>query len=179
MKRSIIIGVGLPKTGTTSLKKALLTLGFNKGGANKYDNPDAEVFVGDYNCLPTTRYRQLDMRFPDAKFILTLRDSPETWYDSVSHWAARHKDNKGIVKQRKSMYGFEFPVKKPFIDQYKEHARGVYDYFNDRYHAKLKEKLLIVCWEDGDGWEELCEFLNKPVPDKKFPKANANEKKNK
>lgn len=34
-----------------------------------------------------------------------------------------------------------------------------------------KERLLE--WYVEDGWEPLCEFLGKPVPDMKFPRANA------
>lgn len=34
-----------------------------------------------------------------------------------------------------------------------------------------KERLLE--WYIDDGWEPLCEFLGKPVPDVEFPHANA------
>jgi len=29
--------------------------------------------------------------------------------------------------------------------------------------------LLVVCWENGDGWDKLCSFLNKRKPDEPFP----------
>jgi hypothetical protein len=29
-----------------------------------------------------------------------------------------------------------------------------------------------VCWENGDGWKELANFLEKPVPDQPFPHIN-------
>jgi hypothetical protein len=28
---------------------------------------------------------------------------------------------------------------------------------------------------DGEGWEKLCSFLNKPIPDVPFPKENITE----
>lgn len=34
-----------------------------------------------------------------------------------------------------------------------------------------KERLLE--WSVEDGWEPLCEFLGKPVPDEPFPHVNA------
>lgn len=34
-----------------------------------------------------------------------------------------------------------------------------------------KERLLE--WNIGDGWEPLCKFLGKPIPDVEFPHANA------
>ncbi|KAJ5088920.1 hypothetical protein N7456_012536 [Penicillium angulare] len=34
-----------------------------------------------------------------------------------------------------------------------------------------KEKLLE--WSVEDGWEPLCKFLDKPIPDEAFPQTNA------
>ena len=34
------------------------------------------------------------------------------------------------------------------------------------------EDLLIVDWEKGQGWKELCSFLNKSVPNVSFPHDN-------
>jgi hypothetical protein len=34
-----------------------------------------------------------------------------------------------------------------------------------------KERLLE--WYVGDGWQPLCEFLDKPVPEVEFPHVNA------
>jgi hypothetical protein len=47
------------------------------------------------------------------------------------------------------------------------HTERVKEYFNDR-----PDDLLIVDWEDGDGWDELCEFLGSEIPDREFPHAN-------
>lgn len=33
-----------------------------------------------------------------------------------------------------------------------------------------KERLLVM--QLGDGWEPLCRFLGKPIPDEPFPRAN-------
>lgn len=37
-----------------------------------------------------------------------------------------------------------------------------------------KERLLE--WYIGDGWEPLCKFLDKPIPDVEFPHANTTGK---
>lgn len=34
----------------------------------------------------------------------------------------------------------------------------------------------LLEWEVGDGWEPLCKFLGKPVPDVPFPHANTQNK---
>lgn len=166
-----VMCIGLPKTGTTSLKSALTILGYNVGPIK---DEECNAHVGDAMCLPTHRYIKLHEDYPDAKFILTLRSDPNTWYESVKRWADKKKDNKGILKQRKSMYGFEMPVRKPFIEQYVYHAQSVHNFFFFRY-PDLSRKLLIVCWEDGDGWEEICSFLDKPIPDIPFPHKNKNK----
>lgn len=31
-----------------------------------------------------------------------------------------------------------------------------------------------IC-DEGDGWEKLCKFLNKPIPDMEFPHENKNK----
>ena len=176
--RPMVVGIGLPKTGTTSLRSALGILGYDIGNVKELDNPYKDAFVGDSLLLPTTRYREIDIMYPNAMFILTLRKTPEIWYNSVDRWAnlPNKKDHAGLRKQRKSMYGYEMPEKDPFIFYYKNHCEEVMDHFEYKYGAKAKEKLLIVCWETGDGWEEVCEFLTRPVPDRPFPMKNRNKK---
>ena len=170
-----IFGIGLPKTGSSSLKHALWELGFKKGGVYLMDDPDAEVFVGDYNCLPMGKYKSLDEKYPDARFILTARQTPETWYTSVERWAEKYKDHEGLRKQRKSMYGYEMPVREPFIRMYEDHLDNVWDYFANKYPEDWETKLLQVSWDSGDGWLTLCQFLGAPVPEKDFPHKNINK----
>ena len=35
------------------------------------------------------------------------------------------------------------------------------------------DKLLV--YQPGDGWEPLCEFLGKPMPDEEYPRVNSTE----
>ena len=100
-----IIGAGTPRTGTTTLKKCLETLGYSKTYHMKellvkphnlhywttlketgttdweglYDGYEATV---DFPCYPW--YKQHMERYPDAKVILTVRDF-DSWYKSVSN----------------------------------------------------------------------------------------------
>lgn len=99
-----IIGVGVGRTGTLSLKAALERLGYGPcfHGRHVLDHPDRlplwqaaaagrpvdwhEVFAGYRSTVdwPGASYwRDLVRTFPDAKVILSVRD-PERWYDSVS-----------------------------------------------------------------------------------------------
>jgi len=49
--------------------------------------------------------------------------------------------------------------------RYERHNREVLDYFGER----IDRDLLVVCWENGDGWTQLSKFLNKRYPDEPFP----------
>lgn len=94
-----IFCIGRNKTGTTSFKDAFQELGYIVGNQRKAEyllhdykkgNFDkiiqycktAQVFQ-DFPFSYWETYKHLDKAFPDAKFILTVRDSPEQWYDSA------------------------------------------------------------------------------------------------
>jgi Sulfotransferase domain len=98
-----VIGVGVGRTGTLSLKAALERLGFGPcfHMRNVLDHPERlplweaaaagsavdwdAVFAGYKSSVDwpgAAFWRQLTDRYPDAKVILTVRD-PERWYDSV------------------------------------------------------------------------------------------------
>lgn len=56
---------------------------------------------------------------------------------------------------------------KEHIQFYENHNKSAREYFKDR-----PQDLLEVCWEAGDGWRELAEFLNRESPKIPFPHAN-------
>lgn len=99
-----IIGAGLPRTGTSSLKSALERLGFgptyhmfelmqHPEHADRWrpvlsgETPDWDhVFAGYDSAVdfPASIYwRELAEAFPEAKVILTVRD-PRRWHASIS-----------------------------------------------------------------------------------------------
>ncbi|HKK76320.1 MAG TPA: sulfotransferase [Saprospiraceae bacterium] len=99
-----VIGAGLPRTGTASLKSALEILGYNECQHMEtlFNNPHlvdywVELFktgTTDFDALfdgfkSTTDfpgallYKELLGKYPDAKVILGVRD-PEEWYESAS-----------------------------------------------------------------------------------------------
>ncbi len=112
--------------------------------------------VGEYDSFEDWPwpliYKGIDEAFPEAKFILTTRQCPDVWFASLCRHAERH----GPTIFRKLIYGFEMPH---------SHKREHIHYCNP-------SKLLEVCWENGDGWEELSNFLALPSPDIPFPHTN-------
>jgi hypothetical protein len=98
-----VIGAGMPRTGTLSLKIALEQLGFGPCHhmTELFTHPhlvplweqafdgtlgDFEEIFKDYNATTdqpaAPLWDKLAARYPDAKIVLTLRD-PEKWYASM------------------------------------------------------------------------------------------------
>jgi len=115
-------------------------------------------------------YRELDQRFPNSKFILTLRKDTATYVASLKgHHKREGIRELGFVKPHywDEVFGVE-PAQWDYqksAQRYERHNQAVREYFGDR----INRDLLVVCWEKGDGWAQLCKFLNKRSPDESFP----------
>ena len=46
--------------------------------------------------------------------------------------------------------------------------------WNDRVKREVPADRLLV-WDPRDGWEPLCRFLGKPVPDTPYPRTNSKD----
>lgn len=174
---SKIFGLGFHKTGSTTLESALIVLGYDCVGKHDHlfdsiANNDWESIDTDVNKHDAFRdmpwplfYKELDERYPGSKFILTVRDVGSWSKSCVNHY-------KDIGNETfKEIYGDgkHFPLgnKDHWIRVYEEHNQAVRDYFDGR-----EGDFLEVNWEDGDGWHELCDFLDQEVPRRQFPHAN-------
>mgnify|MGYP006424330067 CR=1 FL=1 len=171
-----VFGIGLNKTGTTTLDACLGTLGYDVKGCDleltrcAVQGSLAPIFrVADrydgFQDWPWPLvYQELDARYPSSKFILTTRSDSETWFQSLKE----HADRKGPTEYRKLVYRHEMPhqKKKHHIEIYERHNQNVRDHFHGR-----EDDLLEVCWEEESGWKELCEFLGHEIPDRSFPHA--------
>lgn len=175
--RSKVVGVGLGKTGTTTLGAALKALGYRHKThdaalfdqlhrGNKRACIEASGLYESFEDYPwNILYRDFDRIYPGSRFILTLRADPETWFRSLcAHW-----DRTGDSIAKRHAYGYLRPHlhRDHHIALYQRHAAEVQDWFADR-----PGQLLVACWEHGDGWTELCDFLGKPAPERAFPHAN-------
>ncbi|MEM8680339.1 MAG: sulfotransferase, partial [Planctomycetota bacterium] len=111
-------------------------------------------------------YREIDSWFPDAKFILTLRDSDERWYRSLCKMAVRMGPLNDFERH---IYGYTMPQgrKSQHLEFYHRHNEEVMSYFNDRPH-----KLLRLCWETGEGVTALPEFLGQSPLEETAPNLN-------
>jgi hypothetical protein len=174
-----IVGVGLSKTGTKTLGTCLgdhfgyRHKTYDLAAFNQYRRADYAALmdtVAQYDSFEDwpwpLLYREIDAHFPESKFILTVRENPELWYESLCKMAVRLGPMKEFDQH---IYGYATPYghKEEYVRFYQEHNQAVEAYFRGR-----PGKLLTVCWETGDGWEPLATFLGKQVPSAPFPHVN-------
>ncbi len=174
-----VFGIGLNKTGTTSLKIAFRRLGFDHSKreahlakswlagdiAAIFEEADKHESFEDWPW--PLAYRELYDRYGDsARYILTTRASGEKWVKSLQ----KHAERTAGARLRKAIYGYEFPhgVEAEHIAFYDRHNADIRTFFADKPNV-----FADFCWENGDGWIELCRFLNEPMPRKPFPHGNA------
>lgn len=166
--------IGLFKTGTTSMARALSLLGYRSYGTfgerfvvswEDYWNVDDTVafhpyfeeikrFVKDYDGFSDAPwmylYKELDQWFPGSKFVLTTRDA-ESLADSEINQCIR--------------YGSKPEPRSRYIRRYNRHNKNVVNYFKYR-----PQDLLI--YDVKTGWPDLCKFLGAEVPMTSFPHEN-------
>ncbi len=178
-----IFGIGLSKTGTSSLAQALQILGYktlDNMGASRYVAGDLSSIDMDtveaHEALTDTPipsfYRELDARFPRSKFILTVRDR-EGWLKScMKQFSPRFAEGQSEPNKRlfEDLYGTNVFDETKFSGGYERFVARVLEYFEDR-----PQDLLVLNVTAGEGWEKLCPFLGRPVPDVPFPKANVTQ----
>ena len=184
-----IFGIGFYKTGTTTLYDALRLLGYSTVNGDKpgsYPGADdgatliRQIDAGDYR-LPTFDmfdaftdnpyfriWRRIYDLYPDAKYILTVRDEAR-WIDSCAKFF-RHRR---VRPMRVWMFGphanpgRDAASRQAWLDAYRAHNASVREFFATRGHQYFE----FDPTREG-GWERLCAFLGAPVPDRPWPHAN-------
>jgi Sulfotransferase domain len=162
-------GIGLARTGTTTLCEVFRRLGYQRVLHNPHfpllENADA---AADNECA--LFYRYLDYRFPGSKFVLTTRTLPE-WLKSIrlvlERYPVRSREENVAVFRRMTLYGTVSFDELKMTRTYLRHHADVRHYFRDRAYD-----LLEVDFTRGDGWERICAFLDLPVPNEPFPYLN-------
>lgn len=181
--------IGKAKTGTTSLEKTFKLLGYVVGDqrpAEKllrhYIQRDfrpiirhcrtAQVFQDNPFGLSET-YKHLDRAFPNSKFILSVRDSADQWYNSLVNSHAKKFGNGSVptADQLKSanyvwkgwvweslqeQFGVEESDpynKEKLIAAYNRHNEEVVEYFRNR------NNLMVLNLADPGSFQRFLEFI--------------------
>ena len=170
-----IFGIGLSRTGTTTLTHVLKDLGYN---IVHYPRSEKEIqnTDGATDIPVTVRYKELDKMYPGSKFIYTIRNR-EQWIESIVPYLGRKKTWKGFpqtqVNIRTQMYGDPFPNAEQAALAYDKHDKDVREYFKGR-----EQDLLILDIVGGDTVDMLTDFLGcSSIGTNQFPVYNTLKKK--
>ena len=184
-----VIGAGLGRTGTVTLKLALEHLGVGRCYhmievfehpehvplwiSAAQGKPDWDHLFADYGACtdyPACLFwRQLAEYYPSAKVILSVRDADQ-WFESTQATIFSPQNDQawadspiGAMMRLLHVEGQDRHDRASMIANFERHNREVIS-------ALLGERLLIYRAEQG--WEPLCTFLGLPVPKEPFPHAN-------
>ena len=189
-----VVGAGLPRTATRSLKEALERL---LGGrcyhmhevftrledvpswraAIRGDAPDWRSFpprsVATLDWPASAFWRELADANPDAVIVLSTRDSASDW------WASANETIFEVMrKPALPEYGDWLQMCKELLAREigagwddADTAQAFYERHNERVRQEAPAARLLE-WRAADGWEPLCRALALPVPDEPFPRRN-------
>eukprot|EP00899_Mesostigma_viride_P009553 jgi/Mesvir1/1859/Mv16417-RA.1 len=161
----------------------------DRKGKTEYDfdkifsAPDGRVpFRSSVDWPGTSYYKQMLKKYPNAKFILTVRDSADVWVSSFSetigrirghyHWPLSLLDPPflrmvhAIIWDKKDMFDRKF------------HEEPGPAFAKQLYLNRIKEVIATVppnqllIYNLKQGWKPLCDFLGVPVPDEPLPSIN-------
>lgn len=193
-----VIGAGLGRTGTLSMKRALEILGFGPchhmeevmahpeqipvwHAAGRGEAVDWEKLLAGYRSTvdwPSAQFwAELAAQFPKAKVVLTRRD-PERWYESFSNTILKLLQAPGpapnptvgaILDMCRDVI-----VRRAFDGRLDDPAaiKAAFERHNASVEAALSPDRLLV-FEVAQGWAPLCKFLGVPVPATPFPRVNS------
>lgn len=187
-----IVGAGLGRTGTTSLKVALEQLlgapchhmielfahpeqVATWHAAARGDMPDWRSFLGGYAATvdwPSAAFwPEIGAAFPDAIILLSVRD-PDAWWKSASETifpSIQHAEGPWRAMVEDMMRTrFTFPVD--------DRAKCIAAH--ERWYADARARIpreRLLEWRASDGWAPLCRALGVPEPSDPFPRANTTE----
>lgn len=186
-----IIGAGWGRTGTDSLRKALIHLGFGPCHHmyELVDHADQaatwrtafETGRFDFDALFAGYTAQVDWPgahfwretaalYPKARVILSVRD-PRSWYRSMQATILAFLEQESY--DRPQSHDTAYITRQILRDICASEASAVaaFSAHTAEVIATISPERLLV-YELGSGWEPLCDFLGKPMPDTPYPTGN-------
>ena len=195
-----VVGAGLGRTGTNSLKVALERLlggpvyhmfelverppdtpvwSSAIGGGHVDWQPFLSQFVATVDWPACAFWRQLAEANPDALVLLSTRDSAEEWWASADRtiWSVLREpvapEEVERARRRAMIREMLETTFDPHWDE-REAAIAAYERHNDNVRREVPPSRLID-WRAADGWEPICVALGIDVPAEPFPHTNAGE----
>jgi len=203
LKERKIFCIGANKTGTTSLETVLKDFGFRIG-----IQADAEMLLDEWavrdfrNIIEYCRtadafqdipfsldftYQILDYNFPGSKFILTVRNNADEWYQSLIRFHSKllgvdqvptaedvknfvYRDKDWFWRAQQYIYGINESTlynENIYKSYYLNHNSQILEYFKFR-----PQDLLVLSLSDPSAMPSLCKFLDIPYHGQVMPHLN-------
>jgi len=194
-----VVGAGLGRTGTNSLKLALEHLlgepcyhmaevfGHLEHiptwhAAIRGEQVDWQPVLGGYAAIVdwpgAAVWRELAAAYPDAVVLLSTRRDAATWLKSArATIMGNGPDNR--MEDDSSMPGFVPMVRDMFASfepdwRDDDATMAAYDRHNEAVRREVPAARLVE-WQPGDGWDPLCAALGVALPDEDFPHVNTTD----
>ena len=194
-----IVGAGLGRTGTHSLKLALERLldapCYHKvevfehvdhvptwHAAIRGERVDWQPVLGGYAATVdwpgAAVWRELAEAYPEALVLLSTRRDASTWLKSVRA-TIMESGPQNKMEDDPSLPGF-VPMARDMFARFEPNwrddaaAMAAYDRHNDAVRSEVPPHRLVE-WQPGQGWEPLCAAVGLGVPDEEFPHVNTTE----
>lgn len=192
-----VVGAGLPRTATRSLRTALEVL---LGGtcyhmsevfqrpedvavwraAARGEAPDWTAFPAD--CVAAVDWpasifwRELAAEHPDAVIVLSMRRDATQWWESCDATILPYARGDRPTDDENWLAMFREQLAREIGENWDDAATT--QAFYERHNAAVRAEAdpeRLVDWTAADGWEPLCTALGVPVPDEPFPHTNTRE----
>ncbi len=190
-----VVGAGLPRTGTASLKEALemllggkchhmrelpghpFELGEGWSSALAGQAPNWERLFAGYVATvdwPASLFwRELSMAYPNAPVLLSVRDTAEIWWQSAEAT---------ILPVARLALAPDWSGGRDFLTllekftgttQWDDSGTLItaYEQHNAAVRATIPPDRLIE-WQAEEGWAPICHALGLPIPNQPFPWTN-------
>jgi hypothetical protein len=192
-----VVGAGLGRTGTNSLKLALERLlgghcyhmfevarregdtavwqAAVRGEAVDWDALLKE-YVASVDWPAAAFWREIWAANTDAVVLLSRRDSPETWWASMERTivptisGALPPDEPATARRRAMIREL---LSERFTAGWRERDTAIAAY--ERHNQQVRDAVpagRLLEWQPSDGWQPICAALELPVPDEPFPREN-------
>lgn len=191
-----VVGAGLGRTGTHSLKIALEQL---LGGTCYHmvevfprpehvplwhaailgQQPDwegmLEGFTATVDWPAAAVWEDLHRAFPDSVVLLSLRDDPAAWWRSFSQTILQVMQ-RGPAQPEDAWYAMSVDMLRRFTPDYADEgaAMAAYEDHNQAVRDSVEPGRLIE-WRPRDGWGPICRGLGIAEPDEPFPHVNTTD----
>ncbi|TMK98014.1 MAG: sulfotransferase family protein [Actinobacteria bacterium] len=192
-----IVGAGLGRTGTNSLKVALEQLlgdpcyhmyevaahpadAARWHAAVRGERVDWDALLAGYAATvdwPASAFwRELLEANPRALVLLSTREHAEQWWESAARTIIPTVsqplpvDDPDTAARRGMIRDM---MRMRFTPDWRERDGAIAAY--ERHNAQVRATVpaaRLIDWRPGDGWEPICSALGVPVPDEPFPHVN-------